>query len=516
MPNKEKKTPFTDKLNIRYIFGMKLRNFRHEKGYGLKELAALTGLSVSYINEIEKGKKYPKAEKIMNLADGLGVGYDDLVSISMTGRLGKISELFLSSTVLGSFPFQLFGITFENVMELFTASPKKAAALISTLMEISRAYDMNVEQFFLASLRAFQEMHNNYFEEFEELAEEYADKQKWKRFPPATREELISTLRKVHGVEARVADFSLYPELSGQRFIFLPGKPPQLLLNDQLNHSQHIYSITLQIGYSELKIGKHLRTSPRKKFGSFEEVMDNFRASYFAGALMINRFQAEKEIQELFQSKTWDGEAILKLLKHHEVTPETFLHRLSQILPGLFKINELHFLRFEHMIGKNDIRLTKELNMPRTLVPSGVSLDEHYCRRWLPVSLLKELETEQTKLKPEKIIIRAQRAQFMESGNEVLFISIGRALRLNSKINRCVSLGLRIDKALKAKVKFLNDPEIPIKEVNQTCERCPLDENQCLVRTAPHNVYTREKEEKLLNQRLEKLVTENRNKNLQI
>ena len=60
------------------------------------------------------------------------------------------------------------------------------------------------------------------------------------------------------------------------------------------------------------------------------------------------------------------------------------------------------------------------------------------------------------------------------------------------------------------------DPEIPVKEVNQTCERCPLDENQCLVRTAPHNVYTREKEEKLLNQRLEKLVTENRNKNLQI
>ena len=71
-------------------------------------------------------------------------------------------------------------------------------------------------------------------------------------------------------------------------------------------------------------------------------------------------------------------------------------------------------------------------------------------------------------------------------------------------------------KHLRQKLNFLNDPEIPIKEVNQTCERCPLDENQCLVRTAPHNVYTREKEEKLLNQRLEKLVTENRNKNLQI
>ncbi|MEZ7853217.1 MAG: hypothetical protein QMB42_05030, partial [SAR324 cluster bacterium] len=176
---------------------------------------------------------------------------------------------------------------------------------------------------------------------------------------------------------------------------------------------------------------------------------------------MINRFQAKEEVQELFQSESWDGEAILKLLKRHEVTPETFLHRLSQILPGLFNITELHYFRFEHMIGKNDIQLTKELNMPRTLVPSGVRLNEHYCRRWLPVSLLKELEEEQTKLKPEKIIIRAQRAQFMESGDEVLFISIGRALRLKEKMNRCVSLGLRVDKALKEKVKFLNDPEIP-------------------------------------------------------
>ena len=64
--------------------------------------------------------------------------------------------------------------------------------------------------------------------------------------------------------------------------------------------------------------------------------MDNFRASYFAGALMINRFQAKEEVQELLQSESWDGEAILKLLKRHEVTLEIFLHRLSQILPGLF------------------------------------------------------------------------------------------------------------------------------------------------------------------------------------
>jgi len=32
----------------------------------------------------------------MMLAEGLGVEYDDLIPISMTGRLGQILELFFS------------------------------------------------------------------------------------------------------------------------------------------------------------------------------------------------------------------------------------------------------------------------------------------------------------------------------------------------------------------------------------------------------------------------------------
>jgi len=156
------------------------------------------------------------------------------------------------------------------------------------------------------------------------------------------------------------------------------------------------------------------------------------------------------------------------------------------------------------------------LNMPRTLVPSGVRLKEHHCRRWLPVSLLKILEEEQLKGNPNKILIRTQRAQFVESGDEVLFISIAHALRLRSKMNRCVSLGLRIDNALKRKVKFLNDPQIPVEKVNQTCERCPLDNSQCSERTAPPSVFIQEEKEELMNRTLKKLVTDYRAKNLKI
>ena len=104
----------------------------------------------------------------------------------------------------------------------------------------------------------------------------------------------------------------------------------------------------------------------------------------------------------------------------------------------------------------------------------------------------------------------------MESGEEVLFISITHVLRLLSKINCCISLGLRIDNALKRKVKFLNDPQIPVDKVNQPCERCPLDNSQCSERTAPPSVFIQEEKEELMNRTLKKLVTDYRAKNLKI
>ena len=68
-------------------------------------------------------------------------------------------------------------------------------------------------------------MHNNYFEEVVGLAEMFVIEHKWKHLSSPTREELIETLHQLHSVDARVADFSKYSELTDQRFIFFPFKP---------------------------------------------------------------------------------------------------------------------------------------------------------------------------------------------------------------------------------------------------------------------------------------------------
>ncbi|MEJ2614106.1 MAG: helix-turn-helix transcriptional regulator, partial [Ignavibacteriaceae bacterium] len=58
---------------IKLIFGLKLKQLRQEKHMSLSALASKSNLSVSYLNEIESGKKYPKADKIAILSDALGV-----------------------------------------------------------------------------------------------------------------------------------------------------------------------------------------------------------------------------------------------------------------------------------------------------------------------------------------------------------------------------------------------------------------------------------------------------------
>ena len=52
--------------NLRFILGLKLSQLRKEQGLSLKELAGKAGIAISYLNEIEKGKKYPKPEKILS------------------------------------------------------------------------------------------------------------------------------------------------------------------------------------------------------------------------------------------------------------------------------------------------------------------------------------------------------------------------------------------------------------------------------------------------------------------
>src|SRR5690606_32966756 len=154
---------------IHVIFGLKLRQARLEKGLSVTELAERSQLSPSYVTEIEKGRKYPKADKIMRLAQALGYDYDELVSRRLEPPLSFL-ESSLTSQLLRQFPLQLFGVDPATVVEVLTRSPAEMSALLQALQDVARGYNIREEHLYRAALRSYQESHSNYFEDLEEQA----------------------------------------------------------------------------------------------------------------------------------------------------------------------------------------------------------------------------------------------------------------------------------------------------------------------------------------------------------
>ena len=161
----------TELVNI--IFGMKVRQARIEAGLSLTEYAELCELSPSYVTEIEKGKKYPRPNKIRKMAEVLGKEYDEMVSIKLDSSLTYL-ERALASPLVHRFPFDEFGLEASDLVSLLTRAPDKASALLHTALEIGRQYDLKQEHFFRAMLRSYQEIHENYFEELEDAAANFA------------------------------------------------------------------------------------------------------------------------------------------------------------------------------------------------------------------------------------------------------------------------------------------------------------------------------------------------------
>ncbi len=495
------------KNNFRFIFGLKLKYFRQQKELSMKDLSEQTGLSQSYLNEIEKGKKYPKTEKIMQLAHALRVPFDDLVSLSLDKGLSKISDI-LESPMIQDFPFEFFGITVEKVLEVITNSPSKATALATALIDISRTHDMRAEHFFLAAMRSYQEMHHNYFEDLEEAAERFMKQQKWNDEPPIEVTQLQSVLEQQYGYLVEETAFEDYPELKPLRSVWIDGSTPQLLIHKDLQPSQKAFVLGRELGYCYLDLKERARTASWLKVESFDQVFNHYKAAYFSGALLMNRHRLQKDLKAFFQQMQWDGDSLMKLQKKYVATPETFFYRLSQLIPKFFHMSELHFLRFSHQRGTNSFHLTKELNMPLSLLPQGTNFDEHYCRRWRPITLLKDLEKKIDAGDSQVSLAGAQRVRFIETGEEVFFMGRARPVVLSDHMSFSISLGMRMDETFKKTVRFWKDPEIPSQVVSATCERCPLSAEDCQDRVASPRIYEHQQVVADRNRAIELLISD--------
>ncbi len=482
--------------NLRLILGLKLKRLRQDRGASLKEIAAAAGVSVSYLSEIEKGKKYPKADKLIDLARALGVAYDDLVSQRVDEPLQALKQA-IASPFVQEFPFQLFGVGTEDVLSLLADRPNEAGALVSTFAEVARNYDMRVEHFLLAALRSYQQLHANHFEQIEARAETERETRGWDAERPISSDTLRAVLEAEHGYTIDTETLSAHPDLRAFRSVFVADAEggPTLYVNSQLLPSQQAFVFARELGYELLDVPERATTSSWLEVTSFEQVLSNFEVSYFAGALLISRSALIRDLGFFFEQATWDEAAFRAAFERYDATPEMFFYRLTQLIPSAFGLREIYFMRFSNPRGTDRFDLTKVLNMSRVPVPHGIRRDEHYCRRWPAVGALKALADQQQAGGGDTPTVQVQRSHFLNDGATFFEIALARPLALTEGTNTAVSLGFLVDDSVKQTVRFWDDQAVPSLDVNLTCERCPLSPDDCRVRTAPPAVLERTMEQ---------------------
>ncbi|GAA5027018.1 hypothetical protein GCM10011506_13220 [Marivirga lumbricoides] len=491
--------------NVRLIFGLKVRQLRQEKKMSFSQLAEISGLSASYLNEIEKGKKYPKAEKIGILAEALGVQYDWLISLQLSKNLAPVSEL-LKSNLLTELPLELFGLEPATLLELLSNAPDKLGAFLSTIIEISRNYGMRVENLYFNMLRSYQEMYDNYFPELEKAVDAFRKEYLQDADFPYELLSLQHILSEVYQYKILDDVLQNQQELSSMRSVYLKGNPPQLLLNANLNEGQKAFVLGQELAYAYLKLNPRPKTTAWLDVNSFEEVLNNYKASYFSCSLAIPKEQLIPQMSQFLKQDKFDAQFLLHLLASYRCSPENLFHRFTNLLPKEFGIRELFFLRF-NAVDENRYKLTKEMHLSGLHNPHGTAQDQHYCRRWISIDLLKDMKAMQEQ-GSSGILCKAQRSKYVDSENEYLIWTFAKPGAENEAgfDQSSVSIGLLITPGLKKRVKFWNDPAIPIRLVNETCELCSL--RDCAERAAPATIYEKRQKEESMKKALKLLQGE--------
>ena len=487
--------------NSKIIFGLKLKQLRQEKDLSFQDLAKKTGMSVSYLNEIEKGKKYPKPDKISALAEALGEEEEELTSLELKRGLAPVGQL-LRSNFLNELPLDLFGIELSKVAEIIAGAPLRVGAFISTLVELGRSYAVYEENFYHRAMRAYQELHLNYFEEIEDEAERLVEKHNIPVGEPVPVEVLSKILKKELRYKIDFDGLKAHPELSGLRSVFIPTSK-KLLLNGDLTEVQQAFQIGKELGFHYLKLKQRAQTSSLLVASNFEEVLSHYKASYFAVALLINRTTFVKDLEAFFSMDKWNGQAFLQLMEKYSVSPEMMFQRLTSLLPRYFSLPKLYFLRCVYQPAKDNFEIDKELHLNHKHHPHGNGLFEHYCRRWQSLSLLNDLQQMQNEGKYAGTLVGAQRSVFHVTGDEYINFTLCRAAHPEPDRNVSVTIGLLLDDSLKQKIKFWNDPAIALRVVNNTCQRCAIQD--CADRAAPATIVERRERSKLVEKKLGEL-----------
>ncbi len=485
---------------LKFVLSLKIRRLRQKKGLSLKDLAEKSGLSHSYLNEIEKGKKYPKVEKLLGLAQALEISIDELVSVKMGKKLHPLLE-FLEGDLVGNLPLDAFGIGDQDIYDLMSHAPEKFTSFLMTVSELAKSYDVSIDELNKSALRAYIEVNSNHFpvlEEFaklhrERLLRQFTGHENLSQISDAEiikfREEeslfksLVEVLQREYQIQVDFQTLGKYPDHLGLTHVYRGKRPKTLFINPKLDRRQQCFFLAKELGAQVLGPDEDVDHGRMNSAGQlkFKDLLFDYQSRYFAEAFLIPEDELVKDLEHFFKFTNFSAPVFKDIVDHYHVPPEILMERLTQVLPHHFGLDQFFFLRCNENTRRAPGRyyITEELHLGKLHHPHGVSLREHYCRRWITIELLEEAVKSET----SDYFVGGQFSQMELHGGRYFALSMARKRTTDPEVNSCFTLGLAMNDKFHEKINFGDDQKIEAKMVGRTCERCPLTD--CAERAVP-------------------------------
>lgn len=448
---------------IRIIFGLKIKKLREEQAVSLKEVSAKTGISISYLNEIENGKKYPNPQKIARLAEYFDVGYDQLVALKVSKELAPIAN-YLSMDVVNDDLLETFGIEKSALLSIVLSNPLKVSAFINAVIEIANTYNLKTEHFYFLCLRAYQELNENYFEEIEDASDAFRKAHFGHTVADVSATVYQHVLEKEFKYNIQKTDFKDYPTLRSLRSVFIPEKR-LLLYNEKLTEQQKIFLFGREIGFEVLDLKKRPFTTSWLKVESFDHVINNFKASYFAQALHLERESVVKDLEHFFSLQKFKASFIHQLLAKYNSSPEMLLTRFTNLLTKYFNINEVFFIRYSSREAEKNLKeISKEMHLLKQSSNREYLRSEQNFRREITRVVVRYLSEETDEKEGAKVAAFISQSP---NGNEYFTISTLTPMPELNNENNSITIGFVLTEAVKKKIKFIQDAKFQSTELQQ-------------------------------------------------
>lgn len=463
---------------------LKVSQLREQLGLSIRELGRRANISSSHLSDIEQGlRPLDNLNMIEALEDALHVEHDYISSRKLDESALMIIN-FINFTILNQIE-----ISPGEVIQFFKCAPGLMDAIRNALKDIAASYGLGMGAASLnrALLRSYQEARHNYFEEIEDsvaaFIEEFPVKEH-QQDRQCSKSRMERVLKYDFHIDVRYEDLSQYETLMYKRSIRLNDDPPLLIINKNLLANQQAFEIGRELGFNYLRLKERDIAVPEAESRSFAQLWNETQASYFSGALLINRHALTDELHALLREPKFNKHRLFQIMDSFAITPEMLLHRTTNLISHAFGLNRFHFIRFDarKADGQWKYDLTKKYLNISSLLLFDESLKEHYCRRWSAIKSLRWFVDHEATLDHTGTHLHVHRSQPIvpkEPLDEHICISMARRHSLRTNVISSVTLGIQIDAQTRQTIRFLDDPDIRVERIGSTCERCLATTAQC-------------------------------------